>query len=91
MKSISSITKLYIDNEKIVNKIKSISNVKSINSYLNKLKRNNDEIIKNIEEINFTTDQMEKIVSAAKDFITRAEKYSRNNDLIRNDDKTKTH
>lgn len=86
MKSISSITKLYIDNEKIVNKVKSISNVKSINSYLNKLKRNNDEIIKNIEEINFTTDQMEKIVSAAKDFITRAEKYSRNNDLIRNDD-----
>ena len=75
-KSISAITELYIDNEKLVNKIKSTTNKKSINSYLKKLKKNNEIITDNLEEMNLSSNQMEKIVSVAKNFINRIEHYS---------------
>lgn len=86
-KSISAITKLYLDNEKLAKKIKSASNKNRGKTYIKKLRKNNDLIVSYLEDINLHSNQMERIVSVAKDFISRMEhlnkevtKESMNND-----------
>lgn len=71
-KSITSITNLYLDNEKLANKIRKSSKTKK-KPYLKKLKNNNDIIVSHLEEINLNSIQMERIIKVAKEFIHRME------------------
>jgi RNA polymerase primary sigma factor len=71
-KSITSITILYLDNEKLANKIR-ISSKSKKKPFLKKLKSNNDIIVSHLEEINLNSLQMERIITEAKDYIHRME------------------
>lgn len=72
-KHLSSITKLYLDNEKLGTRIKSSANSKKNTALLRKIKKNNDIIVSHLEEINLHSSQIERIVLVAKDFINRME------------------
>ena len=84
-KSITSITNLYLDNEKIANKIRTSSKNKK-KPYLKKLKNNNDIIVSHLEEINLNSMQMERIIIEAKDYIHRMEVLSKR--IERNNNKS---
>ncbi len=75
-KSITSITNLYLDNEKLANKIR-ISSKSKKKPFLKKLKSNNDIIVSHLEEINLNSLQMERIITEAKDYIHRMEVLSK--------------
>jgi RNA polymerase primary sigma factor len=75
-KSITSITNLYLDNEKLANKIR-ISSKNKKKPFLKKLKSNNDIIVSHLEEINLNSLQMERIITEAKDYIHRMEVLSK--------------
>jgi len=75
-KSITSITNLYLDNEKLANKIRTSSKSKK-KPFLKKLKSNNDIIVSHLEEINLNSLQMERIITEAKDYIHRMEVLSK--------------
>jgi len=67
-KSITAITKLYLDNEKLANKIRTSSNSRK-KPFLKNLKINNDKIVSHLAEINLNSLQMERIISVAKNYI----------------------
>jgi RNA polymerase primary sigma factor len=75
-KSITSITNLFLDNEKLANKVRTSSKSKK-KPFLKKLKSNNDVIVSHLEEINLNSLQMERIITVAKDYIHRMEVLSR--------------
>ncbi|MGI9554272.1 MAG: sigma-70 factor domain-containing protein, partial [Thermodesulfobacteriota bacterium] len=66
-KSITAITKLYLDNEKLANKIRTSSNSRK-KPFLKKLKINNDIIVSHLAEINLNSFQMERIINVAKNY-----------------------
>ena len=67
-RSITAITKLYLDNEKLANKIRTSSNSRK-KPFLKKLKVNNDKIVSHLAEINLNSFQMERIINVARNYI----------------------
>jgi len=75
-KSITFITILFLDNEKLANKVR-ISSKSKKKPFLKKLKSNNDVIVSHLQEINLNSLQMERIIIVARDYIHRMEVLNR--------------
>lgn len=72
-KNLSSITRLYLENEKLGTRIKSSKSSKENTRLLKKIKKNNDVIVSHLEEINLHSNQIDRIVRVAKDYINSME------------------